>query len=420
MVTFNAYLIFILAVIVVGYLLELIVEVLNLKRLSPALPAEFEGYYDVEKYAESQRYTREKTGFGLLVSSFDMVLIIVFILIGGFNWVDGIARSIGWSEIPTGLVFAGLLMIGIKIIGVPFSIYSTFVIEEKYGFNRTTAKTYALDFIKGLLLSVIIGMPLFAMVLWFFGETGSLAWLYVWIAITVVQIFLMYIAPVVIMPLFNKFTPLEEGELRDVIETYAKKHKFKMKGVYTMDGSKRSTKSNAFFTGFGRSRRIALFDTLIERHTVAELLSVLAHEIGHYKLHHVPKRIVNAILSAGLMLFILSFFINNAGLFEAFGMQELSIYASLVFFSFLYSPISMVIGIASKVIERRHEYQADEFAVRTTANKDSFITAMKKLSVHNLSNLTPHPLKVFLEYDHPPVLDRIDAVKALPIENVCS
>jgi len=258
------------------------------------------------------------------------------------------------------------------------------------------------------------------MVLWFFGETGSLAWLYVWIAITVVQIILMFIAPVVIMPLFNKFTPLEDGELRDVIENYTRKHKFKMKGVYTMDGSKRSTKSSAFFTGFGRSRRIALFDTLIERHTVAELLSVLAHEIGHYKLHHIPKRIVTAVLNTGLMLFILSFFINNPGLFEAFGMQKLSIYASLVFFSFLYSPISMIIGIVSKVIERRHEYQADEFAVRTTADTDSFITAMKKLSVHNLSNLTPHPLKVFLEYDHPPVLDRIDAVKALTIQDVRS
>jgi len=407
MVTFNAYLIIILIILIGRYILSLVVERLNITRLTPDLPVEFEGYYDADEYSKSQRYTRENTRFGLFTGTFDIILIVVFILASGFNWIDNIARSIGWTELPTGLVFAGILIIATQLISTPFSIYSTFVIEEKYGFNKTTAKTFILDFLKGLLLTIIIGAPVFALILWFFSETGNLAWLYIWGAITVIQIFLMFIAPVVIMPLFNKFTPLEDGELKDTVEDYVWKQKFKMKGIFTMDGSKRSSKSNAFFTGFGKSRRIVLYDTLIERHTVLELLGVLAHEIGHYKLGHIPKRIITSILTTGLMLFILSYFINNRGLFDAFGMKELSIYAGLVFFSFLYSPISMLIGIVSNIVSRKHEFQADAFAAGTTGERDNMVVALKKLSVHNLSNLTPHPVKVFLEYDHPPVLERI-------------
>lgn len=413
MVTLNAYLIVILSVIVVSYLLNLIVEVLNIKHLTPTIPAEFEGFYDAEKYARSQRYTRENTGFGLIAESFNFVLLIIFIFIGGFNIVDQAARTFGWNEILTGLVFVTVIGIGSWILNLPFSIYRTFVIEEKYGFNKTTIKTFILDILKGTLLSLIIGAPLFAMVLFFFEKTGDLAWLYVWGAVILFQIFMMFIAPVVIMPLFNKFTPLEDGELKETVTNYARKHKFKMKGVYMMDGSKRSTKSNAFFTGFGKSRRIALYDTLIERHSVSELLSILAHEIGHYKLGHIPKRLVTGMLYAGLMFYLMSLFINNRGLFDAFGMEELSIYASLIFFSFLFSPISTLVGLGLKYISRIHEYQADKFAVETTGDADSFITAMKKLSVNNLSNLTPHPLKVSLEYDHPPVLARINAVRGL-------
>lgn len=415
MITFNAYLIFILTVLVGGYLLSLVVESLNIGRLTPELPAEFEGYYDAEKYAKSQRYTIDRTRFGMIESSFDTALIVTFILIDGFNFVDQLARSIGWSEILTGLVFGGILMLASRIIGLPFSIYKIFIIEERYDFNRTTPKTFVLDFLKGLLLNVIINGILFALIIWFFARIGDLAWLYVWGVITLFLILMMYIAPVVIMPLFNKFTPLEEGELRKTIEAYAGRHNFKMKGVYKMDGSKRSAKSGAFFTGFGKSRRIALFDTLIERHSVSELLAVLAHEIGHYKLGHIYKRIVTAILTTGFMLYILSFFINNRGLFDAFGMQELSIYGSIVFFAFLYSPISMILGVIGNIISRRDEYQADRFAIRTTGDPLNFSAALKKLSVDNLSNLTPHPAKVFLEYDHPPVLERVRAI--MSVEN---
>jgi STE24 endopeptidase len=223
----------------------------------------------------------------------------------------------------------------------------------------------------------------------------------------------MLIAPVVILPLFNKFTPLAEGELKESILAYAKKQNIKMSGIFTIDGSKRSSKSNAFFTGIGKFKRIALYDTLIEKQSVDELVCVLAHEIGHSKLGHIPKGIITSILSTGLMLFILSMFINNPGLFAAFKMDNISIYASLTFFSFIYSPVSMVIGLIKTITSRKHEHQADAYATRTTKKPESMITALKKLSVSTLANLTPHPLKVFLEYDHPPVLERIKAIRAL-------
>ncbi len=296
-------------------------------------------------------------------------------------------------------------------MSLPFSVYSTFVIEEKYGFNKTTPKTFVLDILKGWLLGVVIGAPVFSAVLWFFGQTGPMAWAYCWGALTVIQIFLMFIAPVVIMPIFNKFIPLEDRELKEAIEEYAKKQDFKMKGVFSMDGSKRSTKSNAFFTGFGRFRRIVLFDTLISKHTTEELVSILAHEMGHYKKKHILKSMIISILSTGLMFYILSIFMNNSGLFMAFQMEHVSIYASLFFFGFLYAPIEMVLSIFGNMLSRRHEYEADAWAVRTYRRPQSMIAALKKLSVDNLSNLTPHPLKVFLSYSHPPVLERIRAIQ---------
>ncbi|HIJ21259.1 MAG TPA: M48 family metallopeptidase, partial [Deltaproteobacteria bacterium] len=233
---------------------------------------------------------------------------------------------------------------------------------------------------------------------------------YCWIALTLFQLFLLFIAPVVIMPIFNKFVPLEEGELKTAIREYAEEQGFKMKGIFSMDGSKRSTKSNAFFTGFGRFRRIVLFDTLIEKHSVDELVSILAHEIGHYRKKHIFKSVLISILTTGLMFFILSLFINNKDLFAAFQMQETSIYASLFFFGFLYAPIETVVGILGNILSRRHEYEADAYAIKTTHKPQAMITALKKLSVDNLSNLTPHPLKVFLGYSHPPVLERIRAI----------
>jgi len=407
----NIYLIIILAILIGDYLLNLIVETRNIRHLKTDLPKEFVGFYDSEKYKKSQEYLKETTRFGFIVDSVTTPLSIAFILIGGFNWVDQLARSFHFSSILTGLVFAGVLMLASQIMSIPFSVYSTFVIEEKYGFNKTTPKTFVLDILKTWILAAVIGGILFCVVLWFFEKAGGWAWVYCWFAVTLFQIFLIFVAPVVILPIFNKFTPLAEGALRTAIEDYAATQDFKLKGVFTMDGSRRSSKSNAFFTGLGRFRRIVLFDTLIEKQTIDELVSVLAHEMGHYKKRHILQSMVISIVTSGLMFYILSLFINNPGLFAAFRMGHASIYASLFFFGFLYAPIEMVLSVFGNMLSRRNEYQADAFAVATYKKPHSMISALKKLSVDSLSNLTPHPLKVFLSYSHPPVLDRIHAIR---------
>ncbi|MCB2189815.1 MAG: M48 family metallopeptidase [Deltaproteobacteria bacterium] len=409
----NLFLFAVLAILIGDFLLNLVVEILNVRHLKTALPQEFEGWYDGEKYRKSQEYLKENTRFELFSNSITTPVVIGFILLGGFNYVDQFARGFDYGHIVTGLIFAGILLFASQILDLPFSIYKTFVLEEKYGFNKTTPKTFVLDILKSWGLAVVLGSLLFSGILWFFEHAGPLAWFYCWIALTLFQLFLLFIAPVVIMPIFNKFVPLEEGALKTAIREYAEEQGFKMKGVFSMDGSKRSTKSNAFFTGFGRFRRIVLFDTLIEKHTVDELVSILAHEIGHYRKKHILKSILISILTMGLMFYILSLFINNQGLFAAFGMQETSIYASLFFFGFLYAPIEMVVGILGNILSRRHEYEADAYAVTTTHKPKSMITALKKLSVDNLTNLTPHPLKVFLGYSHPPVLERIRAIDRL-------
>jgi STE24 endopeptidase len=406
----NIFLFVILAILIVNYLLNIVVETLNVRHLKTGLPKEFTGYYDGEKYRKSQEYLKEDTRFGIITDSITTPVIIGFILLGGFNYVDQFARGFGFGSILTGLIFAGILLFASQILGLPFSIYQTFHLEEKFGFNKTTPKTFILDILKGWALVIVLGSILFSGILWFFENAGQHAWLYCWIALTLFQLFILFIAPVVIMPIFNKFIPLEDGDLKTAIRAYAQEQGFKMKGIFSMDGSKRSTKSNAFFTGFGRFRRIVLFDTLIEKHTVDELVSILAHEVGHYRKKHIFKSILISILTTGLMFFVLSLFINNKDLFAAFQMQETSIYASLFFFGFLYSPIEMIVGILGNILSRKHEYEADAYAIKTTRNTRAMSTALKKLSVDNLSNLTPHPLKVFLSYSHPPVLERIRAI----------
>lgn len=409
----NIYLLIILIIIIGQYLLDLVVENLNIHSASPVLPKEFAGYYSGEKYSQSQNYLKEKTSFRLIKETILTSIILVFILIGGFNFVDTFARSFDLNPIITSLIFAGVLMLAVQILNIPFSIYHTFGLEAKYGFNKTTVKTFILDTVKTWLLGALIGGVAFALVVWFFKTMGQFAWFYCWIGIVLFQLFLIFIAPVVIMPLFNKFAPLEEGELKQAIQDYAASQKFQIKGIFKMDASRRSTKSNAFFTGFGKYRRIALFDTLIAKHSVDELVSVLAHEIGHYKKKHILKSILISVVTTGVMFFILSLFINNPGLFSAFKMQRVSVYAGLFFFSFLYSPISMLLSIAGNILSRKHEYEADRFSLLTYKKPEAMICALKKLSVDNLSNLTPHPLKVFLDYSHPPVLKRIEAIRKI-------
>ena len=408
----HVFLIIVLGMILLRYLIEVTSDHLNVKHLSDKLPPEFEGWYDEKKYGKAQQYLRDNTRFNTLTDTIHTVMLLVFIVAGGFNVVDKLVRIPERGPILTGLMFAGLIVLGLKIINLPFSIYHTFVIEERYGFNKTTPRTFALDMLKSVILTAILGCIVLSGVLWFFEKAETLAWLYCWLGVSIFQIVMFFIAPYVIMPLFNKFEPLEEGELKSEIEHYAKRENFAIKGVFKMDGSRRSAKSNAFFTGFGRTRRIVLFDTLIEKHTVQELTSVVAHEMGHCKKGHVPSSIVRSVLQAGLMFYVLSFFITSQPLFEAFRMEEVSIYAGLFFFGFLYAPISMLLGMIENAISRKHEYEADRYVVDTYGNSEAMIAALKKLTVNNLGNLVPHPLKVFLSYTHPPVLERIKAITA--------
>lgn len=407
----NLYLLVILLVLIGRYALAALADWLNVRHIQETLPPEFEDYYDRDKYGKAQRYLRESTRLELVADTVTTVATLAFILAGGFNVADRIARGAGFGSIATGVLFGGILLLASQVLHLPFSAYETFVLEERYGFNRTTARLFITDLVKSLLLSAIIGAPVFAGILWFFEHAGAAAWAYCWLAVLVVEILVIFIAPYVIMPLFNKFRPLEEGELRAAIEGYAKAQHFKMRGVFVMDGSRRSSKTNAFFTGFGRSRRIVLFDTLIAKHTVPELVAVVAHELGHYRKHHILRALTRMAAFSGLMFLLLSFFIENRGLFDAFRMKDLSIYASLVFFGFLFTPVSMIIGLVENAISRQQEYEADAFAAQTTRNPDAMIDALKKLSVDNLSNLTHHPLKVLLGYSHPPVLQRIAALR---------
>lgn len=416
----NIYLVAVVALLVLDYLVTLVIELLNLRHATTEIPDEFKGWYDPAKYRKAQDYLRDTTRFDLVSDGIMTPVYLAFILVGGFGWVDGVARSAGWGLVGTGLVFAGILVMAAQVIHLPFSWYSTFFLEERYGFNRTTVLTFLADRAKGLLLTALLGGAAFAALLWFFSRTGAWAWVYAWLVLILFQVVLTYIAPAFIMPLFNKFTPLPDGDLKEAIDGYAGREGFKLKGIFTMDGSRRSTKSNAYFTGFGRWRRIVLFDTLVEKHEVEELVSVLAHEVGHFKLRHIHRFLASAILSTGLMLFILSLFINRPGLYAAFGVPTTPVggypplYAGMVFFGFLYSPIHTLLSLLQNHFSRKYEFQADRFAARTYGKPNAMIHALKKLAVDNLSNLTPHPLKVFWEYSHPPILSRIEALRHGP------
>lgn len=408
----NPYLIAVLVILAGKFLLDLRIETLNLRHFDPDLPEEFAGVYDPENYRRARDYLADRTRLGLAGSGTITALTVAFILLGGFTWLDRVARAAAGGEILRGLVFAGIFFLLYSLAGLPFAVRRTFGVEEKYGFNRTTPKTFILDILKGWALAALIGSAVLAVVIRLFSLYGPSAWLICWGAVSLFQLFLLFIAPVTIMPLFNRFTPLEEGDLRKRIEHYLEEQDFAVRGVFKMDASRRSGKSNAFFTGFGRWRRIVLYDTLIENHPPGEILAVIAHETAHYRLKHIPKNVAVSLLSTGLMFFILSLFIENRGLFDAFGVEELSIYAGIFFFGFLYGPIDLALSLLGNYLSRKFEYQADRFAARTGQGPEPMIAALKKLSVDNLSPLTPHPLKVFFSYSHPPVLERIRSLRA--------
>ncbi len=407
----NIFAVIILLALAVNYFLNLASDLMNLKSLKTPLPEEFRDVFDEGKYREAQEYTRVRTRFGLITSTFSLLILLIFWFAGGFNWVDQLVRDFGYGTIVTGVLFVGILMLAQTIISLPFSVYSTFVIEERFGFNKTTPSTFIADRLKGMMLTVLLGGPLLAGVIAIFEFFGAVAWLYAWLVVILFTLFVQFIAPTWIMPLFNKFSPLEDGDLKKAILDYARNVSFPLQGIYKIDGSRRSSKSNAFFTGFGKNKRIALFDTLIEKHTIPELVAVLAHEVGHYKKKHIPKNMTISFLHTGVMLYLLSLFIRLPGLHEAFFMEEISVYAGLLFFGLLYSPIEMILSVMMQVFSRKHEYEADRYAADTTGDPEHMVSVLKKLSVDNLSNLTPHPFHVFLNYSHPPVLERIRAIR---------
>ena len=409
----NIYLVVILASLLISWLLGVVSDSLNARALTSTLPPEFSDTYDSDKYRQSQNYTRASMKFSSLTETFNTVVTITVILTGSFNLLDLMVRSLELSELSTGLIYIAALGLISGTLSLPFEAYHTFVLEKRFGFNTTTVTTFITDRIKGLFLTGLIGGVLLTVILIFLRETGHYAWLLCWVFAIAVSLGLTYVAPTWILPLFNSFTPLEEGELRSALEAYAHKTGFELTGIFIMDGSKRSTKGNAFFTGFGKRRRIALFDTLIKEMTVEEIVAVLAHEVGHARLGHIKKRLLTGFFKTGAIFYLMSLFLGSRELFDAFGMETISVYAGLVFFVLLYTPLSVILSVISNAVSRRHEYQADAFSARTTGRPDSMASALKKLSVNNLSNLTPHPLTVWLGYSHPPVLERVKVLEGL-------
>ncbi|HET8939181.1 MAG TPA: M48 family metallopeptidase [Polyangiales bacterium] len=390
------------------------VSVLNLKALGEVPPPELADVYDVERYAEAQRYARVRARFGLVTRSFDLVLLLGFWFLGGFELLDRWVRSFELPTVARGLIFIFTLGIAHSLVLLPFRIYDTFVLEQRFGFNRTTARTFVTDMLKGLALTAVLGVPALAGALWLFERMGSLAFLYAWVAAAALILVLQFIAPAWIMPLFMRFTPLPDGELRERIMSYARSVAFPLENLFIVDGSKRSTKANAFFTGFGTHRRIGLFDTLIERCTPDELISIVAHEVGHYKKRHVTNGMVISIAQLGLMLFVFGELMRFPPLYAAFSVTQPSVYAGLTFCSLLYEPISLVLSLLLLARSRRNEYEADRFAVETTGLGEALVSGLKRLAGDSLSNLSPHPSYVFVHHSHPPLRERVLAIREAP------
>lgn len=400
----------IIGILVFDFLLERFLDYLNTTRWSTQLPDEVKGIYDQEKYSKQQAYSKTNHRFGMLTSSFSFILILLMFFFQGFALVNEWATSLTGSPIWSALIFFGILMLGSDLLTTPFDLYSTFGIEERYGFNKTTAKTYILDKLKGWLIGAIIGGGLLALIIFIYLKTGDWFWLYVWIVISVFSIFMAMFYSSLIVPLFNKQTPLEDGELKQAIQNFAQKVGFKLDNIYVIDGSKRSTKANAYFTGLGSKKRIVLYDTLISDMEIPELVAVLAHEIGHYKKKHIIWSLIIGILQTGIMLFIFSLFIGSPALSAALGVAEPSFHIGLIAFGILYSPLSSIIGIGMNLFSRKNEYEADAFAAENY-EATYLASSLKKLSVTNLSNLRPHPAYVFVHYSHPTLLQRLHALQ---------
>lgn len=401
----------IISILIISFIVDKVLDILNEKRFDDEIPKKLKDVYDEEEYKKSQAYKKTSAKFSNLTSLFSTLLTLAFFFVDGFKYVDTFARTYTENPILVALIFFGIIMLASEIMTTPLSYYSTFVIEEKFGFNKSTIKIFWLDKIKGLVMSALLGGGILALIIWFYQLTGQNFWIYAWILVAVFSLFMNMFYAKLIVPLFNKQSPLEDGELKSAIEKYAKKVGFTINNIFVIDGSKRSTKANAYFSGFGSQKRITLYDTLINDLNTDEIVAVLAHEVGHYKRKHIIFNLISSILLTGFTLFILSLFINTPVLSEALGVAIPSFHIGLIAFGILYSPISEVTGLFMNYMSRKFEYQADNFAKETFEGK-ALITSLKKLSKNSLSNLTPHPAYVFAHYSHPTLLERIENLES--------
>ncbi|MDT0540762.1 M48 family metallopeptidase [Croceitalea sp. P059] len=401
----------IISILIIQFLIDFLLDYLNAMRFKESVPMELSDIFDEADYDKSQDYKTTNYRFGILNDIFSLTLTLGFLFFGGFEWLDNFVREFTENNIVMALLFFGVLVFGSSIISLPFSFYQTFIIEEKFGFNKTTKKLFFLDMFKGWLMTAILGGGVLALVIWILQWSGPNFWLYAWGVVIFLMLFMNLFYSKLIVPLFNKQTPLEAGNLKNAIESYAKKVGFELKNVFVIDGSKRSTKANAYFSGFGKQKRVTLFDTLINDLDEKEIIAVLAHEVGHYKRKHIIFNLTASILLTGLTLFVLSIFVNNPDLSLAIGVKQPSFHAALIGFMLLYSPISAITGLAMNFLSREFEFQADDYA-KETYEAAPLITSLKKLSKNNLSNLTPHPAYVFMHYSHPPLVERIRNLKA--------
>ena len=396
----------IIAIIVINFIKDKVLNAINAKHFNDKIPKELNDLYDVDEYQKSQKYKATNYRFGIWSSLFSIVLTLAFLFLDGFEYVDNIARSYTENPIVMALIFFGIIMFASDIITTPFAYYKTFVIEEQFGFNKTTRKTFILDKLKGFLMMAILGGIIISVIIWFYQVTSEKFWLYAWGIVTLFTVFMNMFYSRLIVPMFNKQTPLEEGELRNKISEYAKSVGFSLSKIFVIDGSKRSTKANAYFSGFGSEKRVTLYDTLVNDLDDDEIVAVLAHEVGHYKRKHIIFNLTTSILLTGLTFYILSIFISNPLLSNAIGVEKPSFHVGLIAFGLLYSPISEITGLIMNYVSRVFEYQADDYA-KDTYKAEPLISSLKKLSKNSLSNLTPHKAYVFMHYSHPTLLDRV-------------
>jgi len=394
------------------FVLERVLEFLNSKHMSPVLPDSLKGIYDEKEYSRFQFYKRENGRLDSWSSGVGFVVMIVFLVAGGFGWYNSWVVSLTDGVVWQTILFVVGLSVVSSVLDIPFDYYATFRIEEKYGFNKTTRRVYWLDTVKELFLSLVLGGILLALVVWFYTWAGTYFWLYAWGAVTLFSVFMSMFYSQLIVPLFNKQTPLQEGSLRDKIQAFAGKVGFKLNNIYVIDGSKRSTKANAYFTGLGPKKRVVLYDTLIDELTEEEIVAVLAHEVGHYKKRHTLRSMMVSVIQMGVLFWLFSLCVNNAALSEALGGDRAYFQLGLIAFAILYSPVNLILGVGMNVWSRSNEYEADAFAARYYEG-DYLVSGLKKISVKSLSNLTPHPLYECIYYSHPSLLKRIDAIKRI-------